>query len=436
MTADFYRVPCLLGKTLSTKKIEVSVPGSKSITNRALLLAMLADGTSYLHGALFSDDSRYFMKCLNSLGIETLEKEDDCYMEVSGLHNAISTRTASLYVGSAGTAARFLTATLGISEGTYTMDASEQMKKRPMAPLISTLKELGCEFTFLEKENYFPFQMTAHGFQTNTLSINIEDSSQFLSALLIASALSKTDMNIKVIGTHGMSYVEITRKMMKQFGVETLLLEDGSYLIPAGQSYHALDYQIEPDVSAAGYFYGMAALLGISVTVKNVHADSMQGDIAFLHILEQMGCTLASTENGLCLTGPATHTLKGVTVDMSSCSDQAITLAAIAPFADSPVTITGIAHIRKQESDRISAILENLTAMGITCTELSDGITIYPKSPKPAIIKTHDDHRLAMGFSLTGLLAAGITIENPSCCKKTFETYFDTLDQTIKQLVP
>lgn len=434
ITADTYRVPCLSGRELSQKNITVSVPGSKSITNRALLLAMLADGESVLTGALFSDDSRHFLNCLHTLGFETTVSEAESRITVKGLAGKLPCAESSLYVGSAGTAARFLTACLGVSQGIFHMDASEQMKKRPMAPLLSALKELGCEISFSEKEGFFPFTLKGHGFHKNHICIDIGASSQFLSALLIASCLSDRDMEIQVAGSHGMSYIDITCKMMEQFGVHFSRTPEDAFRIPAGQHYHALSYAIEPDVSAAAYFYALGAILGISVTVNGVFPNSLQGDVQFLYILEQMGCSVKETPEGLCLSGPKEGKLHGITVDMSACSDQAITLAAIAPYADAPTTITGIGHIRHQESDRISAIAENLQSMGVTCTERENGLTIYPAQPHPALIHTHDDHRLAMGFSLTGLLAEGIVIENPLCCKKTFEHYFEMLDSTLENI--
>lgn len=434
ITADTYRVPCLSGRELSQKNITVSVPGSKSITNRALLLAMLADGESVLTGALFSDDSRHFLNCLHTLGFETTVSEAESRITVKGLAGKLPCAESSLYVGSAGTAARFLTACLGVSQGIFHMDASEQMRKRPMAPLLDALKELGCEISFSEKEGFFPFTLKGHGFHKNHICIDIGASSQFLSALLIASCLSDRDMEIQVAGSHGMSYIDITCKMMEQFGVHFSRTPEGAFRISAGQHYHALSYAIEPDVSAAAYFYALGAILGISVTVNGVFPNSLQGDVQFLYILEQMGCSVKETPEGLCLSGPREGKLHGITVDMSACSDQAITLAAIAPYADAPTTITGIGHIRHQESDRISAIVENLQSMGVACTERENGLTIYPAQPHPALIHTHDDHRLAMGFSLTGLLAEGIVIENPLCCKKTFENYFEVLESTLENI--
>ena len=426
---DEYQVP-VITKDLSHKIIHVKVPGSKSITNRALLLAMLADGESRLFGAQFSDDSRYFLECLKSLSFQVTENETTGEVTVVGLSGALPVKKASLYVGSAGTAARFLSAVLGVSEGEFFMDASEQMRNRPMAPLLSALKSTGCTITFAEKEGFFPFTLHAHGFSRTDLTIDIDKSSQFLSALLIAAPLAKEDVTIHVAGTHGMAYIDMTRKMMEKFGVFMEQPSPDTFLIRAGQTYRAGSYAIEPDVSAACYFYALAAVSGCNMIVDGIPEDSLQGDTYFLTILQNMGCRVTHTQDGICVTGP-TEKLHGLTVDMSACSDQAITLSAIAPFADSPVTITGIGHIRNQESDRISAIAENLTAMGIACREQEDSITIFPGTPKPARIKTHDDHRLAMGFAVTGLFAEGIVIENPSCCKKTFAEFFECLEKVI-----
>ncbi len=416
--------------------LKVAVPGSKSITNRALLLATLADGTSTLHGVLFSDDSRHFLKCVQDLGFETRVDEASKVVTVTGLGGALPKSEAWQYVGSAGTAARFLTAYLGISEGTFHMDASEQMRKRPMVPLLDSLKELGCEVVFEGTEGYFPFTLKGQGFGKQEITVDIEHSSQFLSALLIASCLSPKDMHIQIEGSHGMAYIEITRKMMEQFGVSIQVSDDErSFTTPAGQKYSALDYQIEPDASAAAYFYGMGMILGVPVKVAHITFDSMQGDVKFLRILEKMGAVLKEEADGILLTPPAGGKYHGVDVDMSTCSDQAITLAALAPFADAPTTIRGIGHIRYQECNRMNAIVTELGKMGIRCEETDTTITIWPGSPKPSLVDTYEDHRMAMGFSLIGLRADGIEIDNPGCCKKTFENYFECLEECVNRLL-
>lgn len=429
-----YSVPYIYPDIKRTSPITVTVPGSKSITNRALLLSALAQGTTILQGALFSDDSRHFLNCLRTLGFETEIDEDKCCMTVTGHTGRIPRKEASLYVGSAGTAARFLTAFLGVSKGVYRLDSSEQMRRRPMAGLLASMRELGCGITCQDAEDHFPFILTGNGFGTDKITVDVEHSSQFLSALLIVSCLAPHSMTIRMRGTHGMSYIEMTRKMMEQFGVKVQKPEAGIFYIPAPQSCRALNYEIEPDVSGACYFYALCPLLNVPVKVNGVHSDSLQGDVEFLHILEKMGAHMQETGEGILLSPPVSGHFPGVDVDMSACSDQAITLAAIAPFADSPTTIRGIGHIRFQESDRITAIREELTKMKIKCEEGPDSLTIYPGKPQPSQVDTRDDHRLAMGFTLTGLRSPGIVIRDPGCCRKTFENYFEILEQVIYEL--
>lgn len=459
MEQNIYRVPCIYHKIKhdnGVRPLIVSVPGSKSITNRALLLATLAQGESILRDVLFSDDSRHFLKCLQALGFETAVDERNRTVTVKGTGGNIPFKEASLYVGSAGTAARFLTAYLGLSEGTYHMDASTQMRKRPMTPLLDSLQELGCEVVYEGEKGHFPFTLKGHGFHRDQITVNIEKSSQFLSGLLIAACLSKEDFTVMTEGLHGRAYIEMTVKMMQQFGVQAKPLYyctgEGvtpqcadcvnralpyAYQIGAGQHYRALDYRVQPDVSAACYFYAMSPLLNVPVQVRHVHAgpDFLQGDTAFLHLLEKMGCKLEANPEGDLLLPPESGIYHGVNADLSAFSDQAITLAALAPFADSPTTIKGIGHIRCQESDRITAIVTELHKMGIRCQESKDSMIIYPGTPSSAAVETYDDHRMAMGFSLIGLRSEGICIQNPGCCRKTFEDYFEVLDSAIADMI-
>ena len=417
----------------SARYLKVSVPGSKSITNRALLIATLAKGDTKLSGVLFSDDSRNFLKCVQELGVETEVDEDKKIVTVHGCNGKIPKNEADIYVGSAGTAARFITATLGVLRGRYGIDSSEQMRKRPMEPLLDAIKGLGCEVEYKGETGHFPVVITSHGFGKNSISVNIDKSSQFLSALLIASVLSEDDFEVEVLGSHGMAYIEMTVKMMEQFGAKAEKTEKG-YRISKDESFTGCDYDIEPDASAAAYFYAMSPLLNIPVSVPGIKEPSLQGDVGFIKILEKMGCRAEAKDGSILLLPPQDGIMRGVTVDMSACSDQAITLAAIAPFADSPTTITGIGHIRLQESDRLTAIVTELTRMGIKTESGEDFIKIYPGTPNPAEIETYEDHRMAMGFSLTGLRADGIVIKDPGCCKKTFENYFEVLDKVLSDL--
>lgn len=430
-----YRVPCIFPQIRPGSELTVAVPGSKSITNRALLLAALAEGRSVLSGALFSEDSRYFLSCIQEMGFEAQVDEAARRIAVTGRGGSVPKPEASIYVGSAGTAARFLTAYLGVVKGRYQLNASPQMQRRPMAPLLGCLRQLGCQVDCLQREGFFPFVLQGGGFGKREIAVDIESSSQFLSALLIASALSGQEISIRTQGSHGMSYIHMTRRMMEQFGVcAQWERENGRFRIAGGQRYRAREYRIEPDVSAACYFYGMAALLGIAVTVEHVHFDSLQGDVEFLEILGRMGCMVTDTEGGIRVQGPEGGKLLGVTADMSACSDQAITLAALAPFADGPTHITGIGHIRHQESDRVHGIATELSRMGVPCEEGADFLRIMPGRPRACLVRTYEDHRMAMGFALAGLRAEGIVIDDPLCCRKTFEGYFDVLGGCVGRL--
>ena len=415
------------------KEYCVEVPGSKSITNRALLLAALAKGKSTLSGVLFSDDSRHFLHSLISLGFQVEINEEKKQVTVYGEGGNIPNRNAVINVGSAGTAARFLTAFLGISTCNCRIEASEQMKKRPMKELFTALSSLGSIFSFTEKEDFLPIEIHNEApLSATEVTVDIDKSSQFLSALLISACLLPGDFTVHVTGSHGMAYIDMTVAMMKQFGVLVEKTDASTFFIPGGQSYTARDYFIEPDMSAACYFYAMAPLLGVSVTVPHIPEQSLQGDIEFLHVLEQMGCSLSydSAKGSFVVKGSADRNFSGVSANLAAFSDQTMTLAAIAPFANSKTTITGISHIKYQECDRYHAIINELTRAGIICKEYNngDGLEITPGTPVPAEIETYDDHRMAMAFSLLGLRTDGITIKNAECCKKTFETYFHVLN--------
>lgn len=428
-----YLVP-YINQIAKKEIIKVNVPGSKSITNRALLLAALADGRSSLRGVLFSEDSIHFLDCITKLGIESKIDTANKTINILGCNNKLP-NSASLYVGSAGTAARFLTATLGVAHGTFELDASKQMCKRPMLPLLKSLESIGCQISYKENEGHFPFTLNSNGFMKNDIDININDSSQFLSGLLIASVLSENDTTINISGSHGLLYVDMTAKMMKQFGVDIDVIDNAStvqYKIKGNQHYVSNSYDIEPDASAAAYFYAAGAILGIPVCIPGIKASSMQGDVQFLKCLESMGCKVDENQEGLILI-PSNEGLHGINIDMSAFSDQAITLAVVATYADSPTTITGIGHIRLQESDRLSAISNELNKCGIKTECGNDYIVIYPGKANSATIETYEDHRIAMGFSLLGLKNPGITISNPGCCAKTFENYFEVFDSFIKE---
>ncbi|MCI5937814.1 MAG: 3-phosphoshikimate 1-carboxyvinyltransferase [Eubacterium sp.] len=410
----------------------VSVPGSKSITNRALLLAALTEGKSVLKGVLFSDDSRVFMEALRTLGYEIEVDEDACTVTIEGHGTCIPEKNGNVYVGSAGTAARFLTAMLALSGGHYEVTSSDQMKTRPMKPLLLALEALGVKFRYNEKPYAFPF--TILGREENDCKqvfLNIDESSQFLSALLLNGVFCENGLNVELTGKRdAKAYVKISMRMMREFGCEMRQLGENSYEILQGQHYRAQTYQIEPDVSAACYFYAMAAVNQGQAKVRDVFMDSMQGDIQFLRVLEKMGCTLKEEKDGVRLENK--KELTGVTERLSDFSDQTMTLAVVCAFAAGKSVITGVGHIRRQESDRLHGIYSELTRLGVSCRETEDGIEIMPggfvcDKEHPVVIQTYEDHRMAMAFAIIGTKLEGVVIDDPMCCRKTFENYFEIL---------
>lgn len=424
-------IDCIYGKTAGGKTTYVSVPGSKSITNRALLLSAMAKGESVLRGAFMGGDFFDLVNALDSLGIKTDICKEEKKVVIKGCGGHIEPVKETIYVGSAGTAARFVTAFLGCIPGTWSLDASEQMRKRPMSPLLDALKLMGCKVEYTGQEGHFPFVLNVPADRKTEVTVDIDSSSQFLSALMIAGILGGLTVHIK--GSHGMNYVHMTEKMMRDFGAE--LSFDGSrYVIKSTDGYNAADCFVEPDVSAACYFYAAAAILGISVCVKGVKMDSCQGDTEFIRVLKQMGCEVFESDKGVVVTGPAEVKLKGVSVDMHAFSDQALTLAAIAPFVAGPTVIENVAHIRGQECDRIEAIRHNLNSMGIECEVDGGNIKIFPHHVQPAMIRTYGDHRVAMSFSVTGLRACGIQIDDAECTKKTFGEFFEVLEGFCESL--
>jgi 3-phosphoshikimate 1-carboxyvinyltransferase len=419
----------------------VRVPGSKSLTNRALLIAALAEGRTTLTNALFSDDSRYFAGALKTLGFDLQLDEARHEMTVTGLGGRIPSQNAELFIGNAGTAARFLSAFLTLGQGEYLIDGDARMQERPIGDLIEALAQLGTEIEAVN--NCPPVKIKASGLPGGKTRIAGNISSQFLSALLMVAPYAKSPVEIEVVtGLNSKPYVDMTLAVMQDFGVDVHRDAYRYFSIPQTSYRSALsrdpstisnqkskisNYFIESDASAASYFFAAPAICGGTVRVENISRNSRQGDIAFLDILQQMGCTIGETDHCLLITGNSS--LQGVDVDMRDIPDTAQTLAAIAPFASSLTRIRGIASARVKETDRIHATCTELARLGVQVEEHDDGMTIYPcKTFKRSNVQTYNDHRMAMAFSLVGLRVPGITIENPACVSKTFPNYFEVLD--------
>jgi 3-phosphoshikimate 1-carboxyvinyltransferase len=432
-------------RPLTNRPFEASVrvPGSKSITNRALICAALAKGRSRLEGAGFSDDSRHMAESLRALGVGVAEDAAAGTMTVDGLGGPPQIGAGSrprVFVGNSGTTSRFLTCMVAAGRGEVLFDSDPRMRERPMGPLIKVLEAQGSGFFRAEAgartpTDRYPFVLAAAGLKGGEVSLDLTDSSQFASGLLMAAPYASSALQLSAQGDRTqLPYVDMTAAVMGQFGIE-VGAKAASWRVAAGLPYQAqASYPIEPDLSGAAYFFAAAALTPGRVTVRGVSNASIQGDLRFLKVLQHMGLSFFQDEDGLAAlrqVPPGAPLKGGITVDMNAFSDQALTLAALAPFADAPVKIINVAHIRRQECDRLQAISENLAGLGVEVQEQVDGVEIRPwpeARRRGGMIKTFGDHRVAMAFSLLGLRVPGIVIDDADCVGKTFGGFWDAMD--------
>jgi 3-phosphoshikimate 1-carboxyvinyltransferase len=403
----------------------ISVPGSKSVTNRALLLAALADGRSSITNPLFSDDSYWLMDALVRLGIGLTADREGGEVRVEGLGGKIPASDVNLFVGNAGTVARFLPPALALGPGPYTVDGAPRMRERPISDLVEGMRQLGAAVDYTGETERYPLRVRGGGIMGGTARIPGARSSQFASGLLMAAPYAETPVTLRVDGRKQWPYIGITVALMRSFGVDVTRAPDLFSVRPA--TYKPLDYGVEPDASAASYFLAAAAITGGSVEIPGLGSTSTQGDLRFAEVLQQMGCDLHITPDSIRIHGP--DRLKGVDVDMNAFSDTMMTLAAIAPFASGPTTIRNVAHSRLQETDRISAVATELHRLGVPTQQTPSSIRIIPQIPRPAEVQTYGDHRMAMAFAVTGLVVSGISIRDPGCVTKTFPDFFGRLGE-------
>jgi len=397
----------------------VAVPGSKSVTARALFLAAAADGTTVLRRPLLSDDTDGFAEGLTRLGYDVRRGEQE--WRITGRPQGPAAPEAEVYCRDAATAARFLPALAAAGHGTYRFDASAQMRRRPVAPLTGALRSLGVDLTHEDADGHLPLTVVADGIKGGAIDLDASLSSQFLTALLLTGPLTAEGLRIRVTGIVSVPYVEITLAMMRRFGV-TVAREGDTFVVPPG-GYTATDYPIEPDASTASYFFAAAALTGRSATVPGLGAGALQGDLQFVEVLRGMGADVEIGADSTTVTG--TGRLSGITVAMRDISDTMPTLAAIAPFADGPVRIEDVYNTRVKECDRLEACAVNLRRQGITVETGRDWIEIHPGTPAPVEIACHADHRIAMSFAVAGLRTPGTTFDDPGCVKKTFPGFHE-----------
>lgn len=423
---------------------EVTLPGSKSLTNRALLLAALCDGPVTLTGALFSEDTHLMAEALRKIGFAVEADAGAQTVRVSARAGEFGRGEADLFVGLAGTAARFLTALCAAAPGgVFRFDGVPQMRKRPMQPLLAALRQLGAEIRCTGAEGFFPFEIRARGLAGGRVTLDASESSQLLSALLMVAPLCRGDVEIALAGQVRRPFVDMTANLMAQFGQPAVTWRDAhtvvakagcAYRVPGGR------YAIEPDATAASYFLALPLVTGGTLALRELNGPGagLQGDTQFAAVLADVGLTVTQRAGGLeasFAAGGAGAVRRGVARDFSEYSDTFLTLAAIAPLLGGPTTITGIAHTRKQETDRVAGMARELTKLGQDVVETEDALTITPRPLRAGVeIETYGDHRFAMSFGVLGshdLHGDGrpwLSIRNPACCAKTFPHFFELLE--------
>ena len=426
---------------------DVSVPGSKSHTNRALLCAALAPGTSRLSRVLFADDTEAMMGALVGLGVRLSADRAAGTVELGGgptseLAARTTDRPLTVDVRQSGTTGRFLLPLLATTDGRFVLDGHPQLRARPIGPQLDALRALGADIV----GDRLPLTVAGRPLGGGQVAVAADVSSQFLSGLLLAAPRFTGPTTVLVDGPMvSRPYVELTVATMAHFGVEVLVeseseAESGAgadvpvdggvpgrvtYRVPAGH-YRAADLELEPDASGASYFFAAAAITGGRVRVDGLGVDTIQGDLGFVRLLDRMG---AEVEIGPTWTEVrGTGRLIGIEADMADISDTVQTMAVVAALAAGPTRLTGIGFIRNKETDRIGDTVTELRRLGIEAEETADGLVVRPGTPRPGVVRTSDDHRMAMSFALLGLVHPGIEIENPGCVAKTFPDYFDRLD--------
>ena len=406
----------------------VAVPGSKSITNRAMLLAAMAQGRSVIDSVLLSDDTRSMADALRPLGFIVETDEAAHRITIGGRGGIVPAHEAEIFVGGAGTVMRFLLAMLTLGQGRFRIDGNQRMRQRPIGPLLDAMQRLGAS-VYSERDNNCPpviVDMSRGRLEGGETSIDARVSSQFVSAMLMPAPIWKAGLRLRVIGDTARPFIDMTLRLMEAWGVHGA--RDGdSIVVPGGQWYRAQRFVVEPDASSASYFAAAAALVGGTVRIKGLTSNSVQGDVAFLGVLQQMGARVSWQSDFVEVTGSGQ--LTGVDISMNSMPDMVPTLAAIAPFASSPTTIRDVAFIRHHESDRIRALATELRRLGASVIDSEDGLEIQPSTMHPEAIETYDDHRIAMSFAVAGLKLPGVVISDPDCVAKTFPDFFDRLSE-------
>lgn len=416
----------------------ILLPGSKSISNRTLLLAALAEGVTEVKALLASDDTQHMLGALKQLGVNWTQHGDSRDYRVEGVGGEFPVKLADLFLGNAGTAFRPLTAALALSHGEYRLSGVPRMHERPIGDLVDALRQLGADIAYIGNEGYPPLAIKPAAIQAGRVSVRGNVSSQFLTALLMAAPLARQDVTIEVVGELiSKPYIEITLNLMSRFGVEVERQGWQAFTIHAGQTYRSPGMiHVEGDASSASYFLAAGAIGGGPVRVEGVGKVSIQGDVRFAEALAQMGAEVSMGDNWIEARAPKGGKLKALDLDCNHIPDAAMTLAIAALFADGTTTLRNIASWRVKETDRIAAMATELRKIGATVEEGPDYICVTPpdasRLTSHASIDTYDDHRMAMCFSLVALGGVPVRINEPKCVAKTFPDYFERLSSIAK----
>ena len=406
--------------------VVVSLPGSKSLTNRALVCAALAEGTSTLTNALHADDTEAMVEGLQAMGAEIDAQWGEGRVVVNGTAGRPISDVALVDARLSGTTSRFLLPVAGLGEGHRRVDAANRMRERPMREVLDAVRALGAEVHDVGAPGHLPVEVIGGTLAGGEVAVRGDVSSQFLSGLLLSGPAMRTGLVARLVGDLvSEPYVDMTVAVMAAFGAEVQRADERTWVVEP-QTYRATDIAIEPDASAASYVFAAAALVGGQATVEGLGQGSLQGDLAFVDVLEQMGATVERGPSATAVRG--TGSLHGIDVDMSQISDTAPTLAVVAAFADGPTRVTGIGFIRGKETDRVGNVVAELQRLGVEAEEEPDGFTVHPGPLRAATVQTYDDHRMAMAFALAGLRADGVQIADPGCVVKTFPGYWRLLD--------
>lgn len=414
--------------------LDIAVPGSKSITNRAMITGALANGPVTLTGALFADDTYFMAEALRKLGFEVQADPLAGRVRIGGLGGRIPASEGELFIGNAGTAMRFLSAFVCLGRGRYRLDGTARMRERPIGDLIEGLQGVGVNARCELNNDCPPVLVDAAGLPGGTAQVDGGRSSQYISALLLVAPYARAPLAVEVTGEFvSRPYVELTLRTMSDFGVPTTTDGTRRYAPTHGVAYRGGVYAIEGDATAATYFLAAAAILGGRACVTNLRADSPQGDVHFADILGRMGCRVRqgflAGRRGIEVSRDPGAKLQAVTVDLNDMPDVAQTLATVALFAEGTSRFINIGNLRIKETDRLKALATELTRLGASVVEGPDELEITPGPARDAAIETYDDHRMAMAFALVGLGRKGVTIKNPACVAKTYPGYFNDLDR-------